>query len=114
MHKDDAIRLRHMLDAARQAVQFTQGRKRGDLDRDPMLMLSLVKLVEIVGEAAGQVTNSGQAWVPDIPWADIVGMRHRLVHAYFDVNLDILWQTVRHDLPSLISILEKALDKGVY
>lgn len=113
MHKDDAIRLRHMLDAARQAVQFTQGRKRSDLDRDPMLMLSLLKLVEIVGEAASQVTDSGQARVPDIPWADIVGMRHRLVHAYFDINLDILWQTVRHDLPSLISILEKALDKGV-
>ncbi len=52
MREDDAIRLRHMLDAARQAIQFAQGRARADPDRDPMLMLSLVKLVEIVGEAA--------------------------------------------------------------
>jgi len=113
MRKDDTIRLRHMLDAARQAIQFAQGRTRGDLDHDPMLMLSLVKLVEIVGEAASQVTDHGRAQVPDIPWDDIVSMRHRLVHAYFDINLDILWQTVRHDLPALISILEQALEKGV-
>ena len=113
MHKDDTIRLRHMLDAARQAVQFSQDRTRGDLDRDPMLMLSLVKLVEIIGEAGSQVTDSGQARVPDIPWADIVGMRHRLVHAYFDINLDVLWETVQHDLPPLITILERALKEGV-
>ena len=75
-------------------------------------MLSLMKLVEIVGEAASQITDGGQAVAPDIPWADIVGMRHRLVHAYFDINLDILWQTVRHDLPPLITILEQTLDVG--
>ena len=113
MRRDDAIRLRHMLQASRQAVEFTQGRARADLDSDPMLMLALVKLIEIVGEAANQITDSGRADAPEIPWPDIVGMPHRLVHAYFDINLDILWQTVGHDLPSLIPILEKALEKDV-
>lgn len=109
MREDDTVRLRHMLDAARQAVQFAQGRMRADLDGDLMLTLSLVKLLEIVGEAASQVTDLGQAQVPEVPWADIIGMRHRLVHAYFDINLDILWQTVQHDLPPLIAALETAI-----
>jgi uncharacterized protein with HEPN domain len=112
MYKDDIIRLHHMLDAALQAIQFTKGRTRGDLDRDAMLKLSLVKLVEIVGEAANQVTDAGQSRFPTIPWADIIGMRHRLVHAYFDINLDILWQTVARDLPTLVPLLEQALDRG--
>jgi uncharacterized protein with HEPN domain len=47
--------------------------------------------------------------LPEIPWADIIGMRNRLVHAYFDINLEILWQTVGHDLPPLITVLESVL-----
>lgn len=109
MRADDAIRLRHMLDAARQAVQFCEGRCRPELDTDPMLVLALVKVLEIMGEAATQVSNSCQTSLPGIPWADIIGMRHRLVHAYFDINLEILWRTVQEDLPPLIPVLEAAL-----
>jgi len=76
-----------------------------------MLMLSLVKLVEIVGEAANQVTDQGRAQAQDIPWADIVGMRNRLVHAYFDINRGILWWTVQLDLPPLVKTLERILGK---
>lgn len=109
MQENDTIRLRHMLDAARQAVEFTRGRSRTDLDRDSMLVLALVKLVEILGEAATQVSHLGRANAPNLPWAEIVAMRHRLVHAYFDISLDILWQTVRQDLPLLIAALEELL-----
>lgn len=109
MLRDDTVRLRHMLDAARQAIEFVRGRSRADLDRDPMLALALVKLVEIVGEAASQVSDLGRAKAPSLPWADIVGMRHRLVHAYFDINLGILWQTVQHNLPPLLVVIEELL-----
>lgn len=109
MYKDDTIRLHHMLDAARQALQFTQGKTRADLNTDPMLKLALVKLIEIVGEAANQVTDEGRTQAPDIPWADIVGMRNRLIHAYFDINLEILWRTIQFDLPPLIAALEHIL-----
>jgi len=112
MRKDDAIRLRHMLDAAREAVSFAEGRTRFDLDRDRMLVLSLVKDIEIIGEAAYQVSASSREQLPTLPWEDIIGMRHRLVHAYFDINLDILWKTVQADLPPLIKILEQALEGG--
>jgi len=69
------------------------------------------KDIEIIGEAANQVSEEARTQFPDIPWADITGMRHRLVHAYFDINLEILWRTVQQDLPPLLVALEKALDE---
>jgi uncharacterized protein with HEPN domain len=74
-----------------------------------MLVFSLVKAIEIIGEAAGQVSEIGRGNVPDIPWADIIGMRNRLVHAYYDINREILWQTVRRNLPPLVATLEHVL-----
>ena len=106
MLKDDEIRLRHMLDAAREALSFADGRTRDDLDHDRMLVLSLVKAIEIVGEAAYRMTPPGREEMPFLPWGDIIGMRHRLVHAYFDINLDVLWQTVQEDLPGVVSRLK--------
>lgn len=106
MQVDDEVRLRHMLDAAREAQSFMVGRKRGDLDKDRMLVLALVKSVEIIGEAAFMMSETTKEMSPAIPWVDIIGMRHRLVHAYFDINLDILWRTVEHDLPTLIAQIE--------
>ena len=70
------------------------------------MVLSPVKEVEIIGEAAYQLTKETRASIPGMPWEDIIGMRHRLMHAYFDINLDILWQTVMEDLPVLARLLE--------
>lgn len=69
-------------------------------------MLSLVKAIEVIGEAATQVGDATRKENPSIPWAQIIAMRYRLVHVYFDINLDILWQTVQQDLPPLIAQLE--------
>ncbi len=101
MRKNDAVRLRHMLDAAEEALEFAQGAARDDLSRDRKLTLALIKEIEIIGEAAYQISDETRSQLPDIPWDDIVGMRHRLVHAYFDINLDILWKTLQEDLPLL-------------
>jgi uncharacterized protein with HEPN domain len=109
MQKDDRIRLQHMLDAATEALEFVEGRTRSDLDRDRMLALSLVKELEIIGEAAIKVSGETRSQNSTIPWQDISGMRNRLIHAYFDVNLDILWSTVTKDLPVLKAELEKIL-----
>lgn len=107
MREDNIVRLRHMFDAANEAVGFVQGLTRADLNSDRKLVLALVKDIEIIGEAAFQISQTARKKAPNIPWDDIIGMRHRLVHAYFDINLDILWQTVDRDLPTLITALEE-------
>ena len=106
MRKDDAIRLQHMRDAAREAISFVQGRTRYDLDGDRQLVLALVKDIEIVGEAAAKIAESTRRRLSEIPWERIVGMRNRLVHAYFDINLNIVWKTVQEELPELIVLLD--------
>ena len=92
--RNDTIRLRHMLDASRKAVKYLQRRTRKDLDTDEQLVLSLTRLLEILGEAAGKVSKEEQGVSSKIPWPQIVGMRNRLIHAYFDVDLDEVWKTV--------------------
>ena len=107
MPKADRVRLRHMLEAGREALSFAQGYTRQDLDRNRMLTLALVRCIEIVGEAAARVTQDTRARYASIPWTDIVGARNWLIHAYFDINLDRLWDTITDDLPKLIVELEK-------
>lgn len=107
MQKDDLIRVYHMLDAAREAVSFALNKKRTDLDKDRMLTLSIVKSVELIGEAASRISKECQASLPKVPWADIIAMRNRLIHVYFDIDLDRVWDTVTEDLPPLIAILER-------
>ena len=107
MYKDDSLRARHMLDAAKEAVSFTQNKTRKTLNKDRMRALSLVRLIEIIGEAASQVSEDFQEKHPEIPWAQIVAMRNRLIHAYFDIDLDRIWDTVKEDLPPLVTKLEK-------
>ncbi len=106
MLKADLVRVRHMLDAARDAIAFSTNKTRHDLDTDRMLVLSLVKSIEIIGEAASKVSKESREQFPEIPWAVIVAMRNRLIHAYYDVDLDRVWDTVTSDLPPLIRSLE--------
>jgi uncharacterized protein with HEPN domain len=99
-----------MLDAAMAAQSFAAYRKRADLDSDRQLVFALVKAVEIIGEAAAKLTPELKSQTPHVPWRDIVAMRNRLIHAYFDINLNILWSTIEVDVPQLIVILSRLLD----
>jgi uncharacterized protein with HEPN domain len=103
---DNLVRLNHMLEACQMARNFSLGQTRASLDDDPMLKYALVKVVEIVGEAANGISKPFQDSHPEIPWPAIIGMRNRLVHAYFDINLDRLWDTVMAAIPTLIPQLE--------
>jgi uncharacterized protein with HEPN domain len=111
MRSDDVIRVCHMLEAAREALAFVENQTRADLDANRLLALGLMKCIEIIGEAASKISQEGRQAYPRILWVDIIGMRNRLVHAYVDVDLDILWETVMHDLPSLIPLLDAILAK---
>jgi len=100
-----------MLEAASEAQLLATGKSRANMDTDRGLVLALVKAVEIVGEAARTVTDATRRELPAVPWGPIVRMRHRLVHEYFRINLDILWQTIQQDLPELVGVLREALDQ---
>jgi uncharacterized protein with HEPN domain len=94
-----------MLDAARAADAFVRGRTREDLDTDLMPQFALIRAVEVIGEAASRLPAEYRAGDPQIPWSVIIGMRNRLIHGYFDVDLNILWETASRDIPSLITEL---------
>jgi uncharacterized protein with HEPN domain len=98
-----------MLDHAKEAVDLLAGKERIDLASSRVLELALVRLVEIVGEAANRLSTENQFRYPSIPWKAIVGMRNRLIHGYDAIDLDVLWDTVKVDLPQLIDELEQIL-----
>jgi uncharacterized protein with HEPN domain len=96
-----------MLDHAKEAVAMAEGKTRQDLETNRMLNLALVRLLEIVGEAANRVPKEEQMKHPAIPWKDIAGMRNRIIHGYDRVDTDILWEILEKDLPPLVEALEK-------
>ena len=109
MTPNDETRLKHMIEAAEKAMAFAHGKTRDDLDQDEVLCLALVRLLEIVGEAANRVSPQLRAQHQDVPWALIIGMRNRLIHGYDVIDPEILWQTLRQDLHPLISNLQTIL-----
>ena len=109
MPNPDAIRLRHMRDAAVTGLEMAAGRTRSELDENMMLRMALTRCLEVLGEAASKVTPVTREQLPSVPFGKIVSMRNRLIHAYFDVDLNIVWTTVVEDLPALLPALDSAL-----
>ena len=106
---ESAVRLLHMLEQSREALAMIQGKTRSDLDADRTLNLALVRLLEIVGEAASRIPKEERQKCPDIDWPQIVGLRNRLIHGYDFVDFDLLWQITNDDLPPLVDQREKIL-----
>jgi uncharacterized protein with HEPN domain len=105
----DRIRLIHMRDAAQQALDFSRGRERTALNTDPMYRRAAISCIQEIGEVAVRITPGPRAKIPSLPWQQIVSMRHRLVHVYFHVNLDLVWDVLTNDLAPLVLQLEQAL-----
>lgn len=107
---DDAVPLRHMRDHVIEAIDLARCRNRQDLNTDRVFELALTKLVENIGEAASRVSLEGRRRHSSIPWREIIGTRHRLIHGYDAVDLDILWQIVHEDLPGLLRELRSIFE----
>ena len=107
--RDNIVRVRHMLDAAEKAVIYISQTSRDRFDDDEMRQLALVRLIEVVGEASKQTTPEFRETHPEIEWQKIGGMRDRLIHGYDTINLDILWNTCKEDVPRLIVQLRNVL-----
>lgn len=106
MQPDDATRIKHIFEAAEEVQQFLRNRKKEDLFSDKLLLRAVTKSVEIIGEAAARLSLEAQAEIPEVPWRIIIGMRNWLIHAYFDINIHILWDTATINIPDLVSKLK--------
>jgi len=111
--RDDPTLLQDILGAARSAVAAIEGRGPAALAADHVWALGLVKCLEIAGEAAGRLSDGLRQRHPDVPWSQIVGMRNRLVHAYFEIDYEQVWKALTEDLPPLIQQLERILGEEV-
>lgn len=98
-----------MLEAAREGIGFVRSRTQADLGTDVQFRFALVRALEIIGEAASRIDPVFRAAHPEIPWQPIIGARNRLVHAYFDIDHEIVWATATQALPELIPVLESLL-----
>lgn len=98
-----------MLDAARAAQRMSATRTRADVDADEMFRRALTQCFMEIGEAAARISDAGRARIPELPWGQIVHVRHIVVHVYWGIDHDRLWQALGEDLPPLIAAVDKAL-----
>jgi uncharacterized protein with HEPN domain len=101
-----------MIESAEAAASFTQGRGRADLDSDRLLAFASARAIEVFGEAASKLSAETRQALPQIPWGPMIGMRNRIVHAYFDIDFDILWSTATEEIPPILPLLRAALAAG--
>lgn len=106
--KDDFVYLDHIREAGERAISYLRHRNRRAFDTEPLLQDAVVHRLQVVGEAASKVSLPFRQIHPEIPWAAIISMRHRIVHDYLNVDLDIVWDTVHRDLPEILSLLRQA------
>lgn len=109
MNQNDRIRIKHMLIAAEEALAFAEKVNYEEFSKNRMLILSVIKDIEIIGEAASKISNETMMLYSVIPWQDIIGMRNRLIHGYFDVDIKLVWNTLSYNLPEIIQKLNNII-----
>ncbi len=109
--RDPRLALTQMLEHAHEAIQLAGMTDREGLKRDRTLNLALLRLLEVIGEAATRVPAETRAAIPGVPWPEVVALRNRLIHGYDDINLDMVWRILTDDLPDLVQTLEAALEE---
>jgi uncharacterized protein with HEPN domain len=104
---DDRIKLQHIADFAGRAIGFISDVTREEFNKDEVLQYACVHLLEIIGEAANGLTGITRDLYPNIPWLKMINMRNRLIHGYIDIDMEIVWQTIKYDLPPLVDQVQK-------
>jgi uncharacterized protein with HEPN domain len=109
MQSKDRIRVHHILDEAEEASKYTEGLSFEEFIKDGKTVRAVIRSIEVIGEAAAKISGEFREEHPGIPWQKIIGMRNRLIHIYFDIDIPVVWQTVKENLPSLIDQLHSIL-----
>lgn len=108
----DRGRIEHMLEMALNLQEAKSLHTFEDILNDRILFYGITKMTEIIGEAAYKLTHEFRDTHPEIPWREIIGMRHLLVHGYFTINPEVLWDVIQNDIPSMIPALKKYLEES--
>jgi uncharacterized protein with HEPN domain len=110
MKKDDTVYLRHILDAIELIEEYTEGMSENEFLSNSMAHDAVIRQIEIIGEAARNISDEFQMLNPDLPWGKMIGIRNKIIHEYFNVNFAIVWDTVQEDLPALQKIITSMLE----
>jgi uncharacterized protein with HEPN domain len=110
--KLDRDRFLDMLHYAKAAVRLAAKQLPEGTEAYEDAFLGLCRAVELIGEAAGQVSDAGKAILPELEWREAIAMRHRLIHGYFSIRPEVVFETARDDLPQMIVALERALGES--
>ena len=109
MSKDENVYLRHIVDSIERIESYISGVGHDEFLENSMVQDAVIRQLEIIGEAAKRISESGRAKEPDIPWNSIAGMRDKLIHNYFGVDLSTVWKTVEEDLNPLKQAVQRML-----
>jgi len=109
MPKDDLVYVGHMPDTARKVADKVASLGRKDFDKDENLRIAVAHLIQVIGEAARRVSPAFRDAHPEIPWEAVVGMRHKVVHDYMNVDDNVVWQTATQEMRALIASLESLI-----
>jgi len=106
MLRDDKVFLSHIRDSCSEAMEILGSSSLEEMTSNKMQRYALLKLLEVIGEAAMNVTDDFKREHAEVPWSKMVGLRNRLVHGYMDVDHSIVYETVKRDIPALHSTIE--------
>ena len=109
MKRDETVYLKHILDAIAKVETYLMGVDETAFKRSSLIQDGVIRQIEIIGEATRRLSRAFRVQYPETPWDDIAGMRDKLVHDYFGVDIDKVWLTALDDLPVLKIQVEKIL-----
>lgn len=101
MNERDEVYLKHVLEYLSRIEGSMSGKSKDDLENDVDLLDSTLRRIEVIGEAVKNISPELKAQYPDVEWKGIIGTRDKLIHAYFKVDMDIVWDVVENELPKL-------------
>lgn len=112
MIKDNFNYLNHILTSISRIQEYTRDKEFSDMVSNHMILDAVIRQIEIIGEATGKISNDFKVKYNDVPWMDMKGMRNKLIHDYFNVNIRHVWNVVSQDIPELKVMLEKIFDEN--